>query len=145
MIDELSKQLSLYRLNKAKDLLSQAKLLHENKKYDGSINRSYYAIFNAIRALLALSKIDNSKHSGVLSYFDRYFVKTKILSKKYSKIATLAFDSRQDYDYEDFYIPTNEESEIQITDSENFITEIEMKSKQLIDNKIQLPEIELQN
>ncbi len=143
MIDELSIDLSKYRLNKAKDLLSQAKLLHENEKFDGSINRSYYAIFNAIRSLLALSKLDNSKHSGVLSYFDRYFVKTNMLGKRFSKIAHSAFDSRQDFDYEDFYIPTREESQSQIEDSENFIIEIEIKGKQLIDNKIKLPDIEL--
>jgi uncharacterized protein (UPF0332 family) len=48
MIDNLSSDLSEYRLKKAKDLLLQANLLHNNKKYDGSINRSYYAIFNGI-------------------------------------------------------------------------------------------------
>lgn len=142
MIDELSIDLSKYRLNKAKDLLHQAKLLHSNEKFDGSINRSYYAIFNAIRSLLALVKLDSSKHSGVISYFDRYFVKTGIFNKIFSKIAHSAFDSRQDNDYEDFYIPTKEESQNQIEDSENFISEVEIKLKQLFDNKISLPEID---
>ena len=40
MIDDIKLDLARYRLNKAKDLLSQEKLLHENRKYDGSINRS---------------------------------------------------------------------------------------------------------
>ena len=56
MIEKFAIDLSDYRMNKAKDLLSQSKLLFDNQKFDGSINRSYYAIFNAIRSLLALVK-----------------------------------------------------------------------------------------
>ena len=40
-------ELSEHRLKKAKNLLSQAELLLQNEMYDGSINRSYYAVFNA--------------------------------------------------------------------------------------------------
>lgn len=142
MIDKLSADLSNYRLAKAKDLLLQAKLLDENEKFDGSINRSYYAIFNAIRALLALVRLDSSKHSGVISFFDRYFVKTSIFDKRFSRIAHSAFDSRQDYDYEDFYAPTNEESQIQIKDAEDFIREVDIKIDLLVDGKISLPNID---
>lgn len=141
MIDELSVDLSAYRLNKAKDLLEQAKLLDDNDKFDGSINRSYYAIFNAIKSLLALVRLDSAKHSGVISFFDRYFVKTGIFDKKFSRIAHSAFDSRQDYDYEDFYMPTKEESQNQIEDAEDFIHEVESKIKLLVDEKISLPKI----
>lgn len=51
MIDQLSIDLSEYRIRKAKDLLSQAKILHNSGKYDGSVNRSYYAVFNSIRSI----------------------------------------------------------------------------------------------
>ena len=62
--------------------------------YDGSINRSYYAIFNALRSLLSLAKLDSKKHSGMLSLFDEYFAKTAIFDKRFSEIAHTAFDSR---------------------------------------------------
>ena len=42
-----AQELSAHRLDKAKDILRQACLLLENAEYDGSVNRSYYAIFNA--------------------------------------------------------------------------------------------------
>ena len=61
--------LSDYRLNKAKELAEEAKLLFENKRYDGCVNRSYYAVFSAVRALLALLGLDSRKHSGVIAYF----------------------------------------------------------------------------
>ncbi len=105
MIDEPAKHLSKYRLDKANTLLTQAELLLNNKQYDGSVNRSYYAIFNTVRALLALVGLDSQSHRGVISFFDRYFVKTGIFEKQYSKIVHQAFDSRQDSDYEDFYHP----------------------------------------
>ena len=141
MIDNLSSDLSEYRFKKAKDLLSQAKLLHNNKKYDGSINRSYYAIFNGIRSLLALIKLDSPKHSGIISYFDRYFVKTKIFDKKYSEIVHSAFDIRQDNDYEDFYTPNEDESERQLKECEDFLSEIEIIRESIIAGKINLPHI----
>jgi len=73
-----------------------------NHQYDGSVNRSYYAIFNAVRSVLALLRTDSRSHSGVISFFDRYFVKTGIFDKRFSKIVHAAFDTRQDNDYEDF-------------------------------------------
>jgi uncharacterized protein (UPF0332 family) len=105
MINEVRQSLSEHRLNKAKALLTQAELLLTNDQYDGSINRSYYAIFNAVRALLALIRMDSRGHSGVISLFDRYFVKTGICEKSLSKIVHAAFDVRQDSDYEDFALP----------------------------------------
>ncbi len=46
MIDQAIIDLSAHRLEKAKASLKQAELLLQNAGYDGSINRSYYAIFN---------------------------------------------------------------------------------------------------
>ena len=141
MIDDIKLDLALYRLKKAKDLLSQGRLLHENRNYDGSINRSYYAIFNAIRALLALVELDSLKHSGVISFFDKYFVKTCFVDKEFSKIAHAAFDIRQENDYEDFYEPTEEESQTQLNDAEKFLREIEVKIHKMITNEIVIPQI----
>ena len=59
---EYAHDLSQHRLHKAKDVLRQAELLLKNNEYDGSINRSYYAIFNAIRSLLALVGLDSRRH-----------------------------------------------------------------------------------
>ena len=71
----MHQELSDHRLDKAKDMLRQAYLLLEHAEYDGSVNRSYYVIFNAIRSLLALVGSDHRRHTGVISCFDRYFVK----------------------------------------------------------------------
>lgn len=145
MIEKLSINLSKHRIEKEKDLFSQAKILHENKKYDGCINRSYYAIFNAIRSLIAFLKVDSSKHSGVLSLFDRYFIKTGVMDKSLSKIAHLAFDSRQEFDYEDFYSPNQKEAKRQLDNCKRFIDEATDVFSKIIHGKIDLLEIEEKN
>lgn len=97
--------LSAHRLAKAEALLHQAEVLFRDGAYDGSINRSYYAVFNAIRSLLAFLHIDSRRHSGVISFFDRYFVKTGIFDRTASQIVHMAFEVRQTGDYEDFFSP----------------------------------------
>jgi len=47
IMTEEARTLSAYRLEKAKDVLQQAELLFQEHRYDGSINRSYYAIFHS--------------------------------------------------------------------------------------------------
>lgn len=139
--NEQARSLSEYRLNKAKNLLTQAELLLKNHQYDGSINRSYYAIFNAVRVVLALVRVDSRSHNGVISYFDRYFVKTGIFEKQLSKIVHSAFDTRQDNDYEDFYVPSEAEAQEQYDNAAFFIGEIENKRKLFIQGKLSLPTI----
>lgn len=133
--------LSMHRLKKAKDLLRQSKLLFENSEYDGSINRSYFAIFHAMRSLLALVGLDSRKHTGVISYFDQYFVKTGICEKQLSVIAHTAFDSRQFGDYQDFQEITAEQAQIQFDDAVRFIGEIEQQRILLIEGKTALPKV----
>jgi len=67
--------LSKYRMGKAKDDLETSEIMFNNNKFSQSINRSYYAMFHAVRSLLALSKFDSRKHSGIISYFNQNFIK----------------------------------------------------------------------
>ncbi|WP_423224766.1 HEPN domain-containing protein [Candidatus Amarolinea aalborgensis] len=134
-------ELSGYRLKKAKDLLKQAEVLLEHQGYDGSINRSYYAIFNAVRALLALLNLDSQRHSGVIAYFDRYFIKTGICEKLLSKIVHDAFDVRQVSDYEDFAAPTLEQAQQQFDNATTLIGQLEQVQASLIQGKVSIPTI----
>lgn len=53
-----------YRLDSAKEKIVSAKLLFDAGQYKDSIGRSYYAIFSAVRAVLAARQVDFSKHAG---------------------------------------------------------------------------------
>ncbi|MCK4761348.1 MAG: HEPN domain-containing protein [Candidatus Aminicenantes bacterium] len=122
-----ARQLDLcrYRLEKAKDELSTSELILKNKKFSQSINRSYYSIFHAVRALLALEKIDSVKHSGVISRFALHFVKTGKIEREYSKMLTTAFKIRNDCDYSDFYVAAYEDAKMQFENASKFIKRIE--------------------
>lgn len=141
MIDATILDLSTHRLNKAKELLNQSEILIKNNGYDGSINRSYYAIFNAIRSLLALINVDSPKHSGVISLFDRYFVKTGIMDKFFSQVVHTAFETRQVTDYEDFYQPSLSQAQQQLDNAKKLIDEFEKKIDLFIQLKIPLPTV----
>ena len=67
-----------YRIESAKERLESSKLLLEAGQYKDSIGRSYYAIFSAVRAVLAKDKIDFKKHSAVISYFQKEYIKTNV-------------------------------------------------------------------
>lgn len=102
-----------YRLTSAKDKLTSAKILLEAGQYKDSIGRSYYAIFSAIRAVLAIENVDFSKHSGVIAYFQKEFIKTEIFDKKYAKYLQQAFQIRNSCDYDDFFIVSKQDAEDQ--------------------------------
>lgn len=97
-------QLSRYRFDRAMEMLNDAKVLLEQKRYASSVNRSYYSIFHALRAVTALDGFDSSKHAGVIAYINREYVKTGIFDKQLSKILDTAFKLREKADYDDFFI-----------------------------------------
>ena len=124
-MDDRIKDLSKYRMEKANDELETSEIMLDNNKYSQSINRSYYAIFHAVRSLLALKKFDSSRHSGVIAYFNQHFIKSGDIETEYSKILTTAYKFRNDSDYKDFYIITREEAEVQIENAKKFINKIQ--------------------
>lgn len=102
--------LSLHRLGIAEEKLKSAKILLDAGQYRDSIGRSYYAIFSSIRAVLAKDKVDYAKHAGVIAYFQKTYIKTGIFDKKLSKYITVAFQIRNNCDYNDFYIVSKEDA-----------------------------------
>jgi uncharacterized protein (UPF0332 family) len=104
--------------------LESAKILLESGKYKDSIGRSYYAIFTAVRAILARDKIDFSKHSGVIAYFQKEYVKTEIFDKKYSRYLQSAFQIRNSCDYNDFFIVSKQDAQEQYEKAVEFYMEV---------------------
>ena len=121
--DEM-KALSIRRMEQAEQCLESAKLLLEAYDIKGAANRSYYGIFHAIRAVLALEGKDFAKHSGVISFFRQNYIKTGILDVSLSDIITDAFQVRTECDYNDYYIISKAEVEEQVQNAERFIKTI---------------------
>ena len=109
MLDDLVQ----YRIDIAREKLKSAKILLEAGQYKDSIGRSYYALFSAVRAVLAKDQVDFSKHTGVIAYFQKNYIKTEIFERKYSKYLSGAFQIRNSCDYDDFYIVSKANAEEQ--------------------------------
>jgi uncharacterized protein (UPF0332 family) len=60
-------ELVRYRLGQADEALRAASILLREESLRGSVNRSYYAMFYGVLALLAGRKEETSKHSGVIA------------------------------------------------------------------------------
>ncbi|HNR12801.1 MAG TPA: HEPN domain-containing protein [Thermodesulfobacteriota bacterium] len=90
-----------HRLNQAQEALEEARILQEAGRSGlGLVNRSYYAMFYAVLALLQQTEQLPRKHQGAISAFDKEFVKRGLFSADMSKDLHRAFELRQVSDYQ---------------------------------------------
>ena len=111
----------IYRLDMAKERLDSARVLLNEGCLKDSIGRSYYSIFTSIRALLAADGVDFSKHAGVISYFQRCYIKNGIFEDRYSTYISEAFQIRNNTDYSDFYVVAYEDAKLQLDRAEEML------------------------
>ena len=69
------------RIDHAREALDTAVLVCQAGDLRSAANRSYYAIFHAVRALAALDHVVMKKHSGYMSEFRRRYTKTGIFDR----------------------------------------------------------------
>jgi len=113
-----------YRLQRASDTLSDAKLLAENGRWNSSINRLYYACFYAVSALLYSRSIEVKTHKGARIKFMSEFIKTGLFEKDFGNLFSDLYDWRQEGDYSDFISFDKDLTMPLITKSEEFIIRI---------------------
>lgn len=119
------KALSAVRLGHAKECLGAAKSLQKSENYKSAANRSYYAIFHSMRAVLAFDGIDMKHHSGIISEFRRLYIKSGIFKSELSEIISVLFDIRTESDYDDFFVISKQEVVKQIENAEYFVSAVE--------------------
>ena len=107
MHSETQINLAKHRLETAEEKLEASKLLLAGGLFKDSIGRSYYAIFSATRAVLALDSKDFSKHAGVIACYQK--------------------------DYDDYYVVLKSDAEEQLDKAELFYQEM----KRYIDGVIE--------
>ena len=110
-------------MERAKEMLSAAEGNLEIGQYKTSLNRSYYAIFHAMRAMNILKGFDSSKHSGVIAYFNKEYIKEGIMDKELSVIIKSSSFLREKSDYDDFSL--RKETENQLASARIFLEAVE--------------------
>jgi uncharacterized protein (UPF0332 family) len=124
-MSHMKKALVEYRLEQAVESLESARLLLQHEKYRPSVNRSYYAMFYAVLALLALEEVQASKHTGVLALFDKGFVRAGKFTTDLSRWIHEAFDLRQRADYRELFQVTAERAADVLGHAEVFVSQIQ--------------------
>ncbi len=126
MDNETIESFAKYRLNKAKETLETARMIfNDGKDFTSANNRAYYAIFYAIRAVLAIEEIDFKRHKDVLAYFNKEYVNKEKFPKKIGRKISQAQRVREDSDYDDDYEPSLEKTEQQINTAQELIELVE--------------------
>ena len=118
-------ELLRYRMEQAHETLRESEILLGEAAFRGTINRAYYAMFYTVLALLATKQLGASKHSSVISLFDREFIKVGIFPRELSRSLHLAFDRRQMHDYGELVTIDAQIGEESLTNAKNFVAAIE--------------------
>jgi uncharacterized protein (UPF0332 family) len=133
-VNDKKEDLCIYRIRNAVETLGVAALCLESQHYKDSINRSYYAAFYAIKAVLALEEIDFKRHKDAVAYFNKTYVATEIFSRETGKKLGRLKQERESSDYDDFYVASLTDATDQYNSAKLIIDEIE---KYLADKSIQ--------
>ena len=91
-----------YRLERAQESLDDARLLADAESWNTCVNRLYYSCFYAVSALLVRDGRSSSRHTGVRSLFNRYYVRTGVVARDLARLFNDLFERRQESDYADF-------------------------------------------
>jgi uncharacterized protein (UPF0332 family) len=131
--EEKKRELALLRLTQAEESIEEALfLLQGEKSLRSVVNRAYYAMFYAVLALLVFEPYSSSKHSGVISYFNKRFIREGVFSQKLGKSFQNAFKLRNSGDYQESTVLSKEEVTSLLDDSTLFVSEI----RQFIENRL---------
>lgn len=130
-MSEKKVDLCIYRMRSAIETLGVSALCLESQHYKDSINRSYYAAFYAVKAVLALEEVDFKRHKDAVAYFNKTYVATDIFSREIGKKLGRLKQERETSDYDDFYIASAVDATEQYAAAEFIITEV----KQYLDGQ----------
>ncbi|OHB78224.1 MAG: hypothetical protein A2Z25_00015 [Planctomycetes bacterium RBG_16_55_9] len=124
-MNEDLRKLIAYRLDQAAETLDAARQLFTAGHHRDAVNRAYYAMFYCALALLASKGLGASKHSGVPSLLNRYFVKTGEVPLEDGRHLQEAFELRQSSDYREFVQITHGQAQETIAKAEVFLQHTE--------------------
>jgi len=127
MMTDNIRALVSYRLEHADESLTAGRVLLDQRLFRPSVNRSYYAMFYSVLALLTTRQEETSKHGRAIAIFDKEFVKTGTFTKEFSRWLHEAFDLRQRSDYSPQFQATEEDARKILNQATSFVNEIKAK------------------
>jgi uncharacterized protein (UPF0332 family) len=114
-----------YRVEKAKKAAEDARFLIDNNRLLLAVNRIYYGAFYILSALALKYQVPTSKHKELIGWFNKTFVKTSVIPRKYGQFVHKAFDKRSKADYADYVEFDKKEVSIMFNEMKDLIEEVE--------------------
>ncbi len=117
-----------HRIRQSDEAIETANFLLENKQLSLAVNRLYYSIFYIVSAVAIKSDYSTSKHKQLLGWFNKNFIGTGILEKRFGKLIYNTFEKREKSDY-DFVFELSKED---VTKSFTLVKEFISSVKELL-------------
>ena len=89
-----------HNIKKSNQAIKDAETLLKTNSLTGALNRIYYGIFYIISALAIKHQFSTSKHSQMIGWFNKNYVRNFIVTREIGKIVHDAFDKRMKGDYD---------------------------------------------
>ena len=124
--------LSDVRIEKSREMLSDAVKNFNAGMYKTSVNRSYYSVLHSARSLLILRGVDPVRHDGVKMMISLHFIKTKLLPDEIITIFKNLLTLRTDVDYGDFESVGRGDAGKAIRQARKFIKTLETVREKLV-------------
>lgn len=114
-----------YRIEQAKDTIELARFLIDSQRFIVAVNRIYYGLFYAVTALSIKHGYETSKHGQLIGWFNKEFIASERLAKKYGRILRIVYQNRTKGDYDAYIDFTEDEVELLFSEMKDFIGRIE--------------------
>lgn len=122
--DRDKKELIHYRLEQAKETISEVEKLIASNLLKVAVNRIYYGIFYSLNALALKYNFQSSKHLQLIGWFNKNFIKPELIEPRYGRILRDSFKNRSDGDYAPFIEFNKEDVVDMLNDMKEFILKI---------------------
>ncbi len=122
--DRDKKELIQYRLEQAKETISEVEKLIASDLLKVAVNRIYYGIFYSLNALALKYNFQSSKHLQLIGWFNKNFIKPELIETIYGRILRDSFKNRSDGDYAPFIEFNKEDVVDMLDDMKKFILKI---------------------
>ena len=115
----------------AKEMLKDAELMLKKNRLRSLVNRAYYGMFHATRAILLYLNIDCTSHAGVINRFGECVIKKGLAKEELAKSLHRGYRLREKSDYQPVSKISNEEAKALYDEAKGFVREIERLLRQL--------------
>jgi len=121
---EDKKTLIEYRIKQARETVNEAGIMIRNSCFRAAVNRIYYSMFYLLLALGLRYEFATSKHQQLIGWFNKNFILTGKINRKYGKMLRKAYQYRIKGDYEPIVNFDKETVESMFADLKEFIDAI---------------------